>query len=80
MDPDLVLLLLLSIVFFDFYHVVTVYILITLGHFYLRLFISERDMLALNRLVRTGVLVGLRSFIYYFAKLRLWLRSKRLLS
>ena len=63
MDPDLVLLLLLSIVFFDFDQVVTVYILIILGHFYLRLFISERDMLALNRLVRTGVLVGLRSHI-----------------
>ena len=31
--------------------------------FYLRLFISERDMLALNLRVRTGVFVGLHTFL-----------------
>ena len=36
---------------------------IACAKFYLRLFISERDMLALNLLVRTGVFVGLNTFL-----------------
>ena len=35
------------------------------AQFYLRLFISERDMLDLNLLVRTGVFVGLNKLLIF---------------